>query len=98
MPAQHSQPEQAFSDQLSLVGDEANIYEAIATLEYLGLPAGAAEITAATGLRDAVVAGSLHAMTERGLLREHDQDGRHVYEPTNRGWSTEPEQSAGPRR
>ncbi len=98
MSAEQSHSGQAFSDQLSLSGDEASIYEAIATLEFLGRSAGTAEITSATGLREADVGESLRAMTERGVLREHDQDGRAVYEPAHRGWSTAPEQSAGPQR
>jgi hypothetical protein len=98
MSAEQSRSEQAFSDQLSLSGGEANIYEAIATLEFLGRPAGTAEITSATGLREAAVDEWLRAMIERGVVRAHDQDGRAVYEPAYRGWSTAPEQSAGPQR
>lgn len=98
MSADQHDSGQAFSDQLSLSAAEANIYEAIATLEFLGQPAGSEEITSATGLRDAVVGESLRVLTERGVLREHDADGRAVYEPANRGWSAAPEQSAGPQR
>jgi hypothetical protein len=98
MPAEQSESGEAFSDQLSLNGDETSIYEAIATLEYLGRPAGATEIISATGLRESVVGESLHAMVGRGVLRELDEDGRAVYAPAYRGWSTAPEQSAGPQR
>ena len=98
MSAGQSDSEQAFSDQISLSAAEAHIYEAIATLEYLGRSAGTAEITSATGLREAAVGESLQAMIERGVVRERDQDGRAVYEPAYRGWSTAPEQAAGPQR
>jgi hypothetical protein len=90
MSADQQDSKQAFSDRLSLSGDEASIYEAIATLEFLGQPAGSAEITSATGLREAVVGESLRAMTERGVLREHDADGGAVYQPACRRWSTAP--------
>ena len=91
-------PEQGFPDQVSLAGHEARVYEAIATLEYLGLPVGTAEITSATGLGEPAVGESIGALTARGVLVEHEQDGRQVYEPAYRGWSTAPEQSAGPQR
>jgi len=90
--------EQPFTDQLSLMGKEADVYEAIATLEYLGRPVRTADIISATGLDEAVVSQALRSLTERGVLLEHEQDGQHVYEPARRGWSTAPEQSAGPRR
>jgi DNA-binding IclR family transcriptional regulator len=87
-----------FTDQVSLMGKEADVYEAIATLEYLGRPVRIADIVSATGLDEAVVCRALRAMTERGVLVEHEEDGQYVYEPAYRGWSTAPEQSAGPRR
>ena len=90
--------EQPFTDQLSLMGKEADVYEAIATLEYLGRPVRTADIVSATGLDEAVVSQALRSLTERGLLLEHEEDGQYVYEPAHRGWSTAPEQSAGPRR
>ncbi len=43
-------------------------------------------------------ATSIQSLTERGVLIEHDDDGAFVYEPAHRGWSTAPEQSAGPQR
>jgi len=90
--------QQPFTDQVSLIGDEANVYEAIATLEFLGRPVGAADIVSSTGLDRAIVGESLQSMTERGLLIETEQDGHKFYEPSHRGWSAAPEQSAGPQR
>jgi DNA-binding transcriptional ArsR family regulator len=90
--------EQPFTDQVSLMGKEADVYEAIATLEYLGRPVRTANIVSATGLDQAVVSQALRALTERGVLVEHEEDDRHAYEPAYRGWSTAPEQSAGAQR
>jgi DNA-binding IclR family transcriptional regulator len=90
--------EQPYTDQVSLMGKEADVYEAIATLEYLGRPARTADIVSATGLDEAVVSQALRSLTERGVLVESSEDGQHMYEPANRGWSTAPEQSAGPQR
>jgi hypothetical protein len=103
MPSEQShagQPasEQGFPDRVTLSGDETNVYEAIATLEYLGRPVGTTEIIAATGLTDATVGESLTALIERGVLVERQDDDRNVYEPAHRGWSTAPEQAAGPQR
>jgi DNA-binding IclR family transcriptional regulator len=90
--------EHPFTDQVSLMGKEADVYEAIATLEYLGRPVRTADIVSATGLDQAVVSRALRALTERGVLVEHEEGDQHVYEPGYRGWSTAPEQSAGPQR
>jgi hypothetical protein len=88
--------EQPYPDHISLMGDEADVYEAIATLEYLGRHVGQAEIVSATGLDDAHVRESLDALTKRDVLVEHEEGGHEVYEPAYRGWSAAPEQAAGP--
>jgi len=90
--------EQPFTDVLSLMGKEADVYEAIATLEYLGRPVRTADIISATRLDEVVVSRALGSLTERGILVESEQDAEQVYEPAYRGWSTAPEQSAGPQR
>ena len=90
--------EQPITDQVTLSGDETTIYEAIATLEYLGRAVGTAQIVSATGLDETAVGEAIQSLTERGVLIEHDDDGAIVYEPAHRGWSTAPEQSAGPQR
>jgi hypothetical protein len=71
------------------------VYEAIATLEYLGRPVGAADLQSATNLDDAVVRESLKSLTKRGVLIEHVTDGQVNYEPAYRGWSAAPEQATG---
>jgi len=88
--------QQPYPDHISLIGDEADVYEAIATLEYLGRHVGKAEIVSATGLDDAHVRESLDALTKRDVLVEHEEGSHEVYEPAYRGWSAAPEQAAGP--
>jgi hypothetical protein len=89
--------EQPYPDHISLMGNEADVYEAIATLEYLGRHVRTGEIVAATGLDDAHVRESLDALTKRDVLIEHEESGHEVYEPAYRGWSAAPEQGAGPK-
>ena len=93
--------DQPFADQLSLLGMEADVYEAIATLEFLGRPVRAADITAATGsasLHEPTVLAALQALTDRGLLTVTDSGGESAYEPTSRGWSAAPERASNPQR
>jgi hypothetical protein len=80
------------------MGDEADVYEAIATLEFLGRHVGAADIVSATRLDDSHVRESLDALTKRDVLVEHEEGGHEVYEPAYRGWSAAPEQAAGSQR
>ena len=87
--------EQPFPDHISLLGDEASVYEAIATLEYVGRPVDAADLVASTNLDDAVVRDSLKSLTKRGFLIEHVEDAHVFYEPAHRGWSAAPEQGPG---
>jgi len=85
------------ADQITLGGDDAVIYEAIATLEFVGHQATATDIATAVNRDEQVVRAALASLTERGMLvSTDDRDGEPVYEPAWRGWSTAPEQSAGP--
>jgi Fic family protein len=90
--------QEPFTDQVSLMGKEADVYEAIATLEFLGRPVKTSDIVSATGLDEATARGALRSLTERGVLVETAEADERDYEPAFRGWSTEPDQSAGPRR
>jgi hypothetical protein len=90
-----------FADQLSLIGLEADVYEAVATLEYLGRPLKTGDITSATGsasLDEPAVLAALDSLADRGVLTVTEQDGEPAYEPAYRGWSAAPDQSAGHRR
>ncbi len=96
-------PDQPFSgepfpDQLSLTGKEADVYEAIATLEFLGRPVRVADIAGATQLDEGDVDAALAAMTERGIVVRVGYDDDPAFEPAHRGWSAVPEQPAGPQR
>jgi|SRR5215475_7797697 len=88
--------ERPYPDHISLRGEDADVYEAIATLEFLGHHVATEEIVSATGLDDAHVRESLAALTRRDVLVEHEEGGHEVYEPAYRGWSAVPDQAAGP--
>jgi hypothetical protein len=88
MPARHPDI-QAVSD------TTAGIYEAIATLEYLGHRVSHSALVAATGLREDVVSAGLDALLSEGLLTAEDDRGERVYVPARRGWSAVPEQAEG---
>ncbi len=90
-----------FADQVSLLGLEADVYEAIATLEFLGLPVTATDITAATGsasLDEAETLAALESLAERGVLAVTDSPDGPTYQPAYRGWSAAPEQAVNPQR
>ena len=87
------------ADRVTLTGDEAAIYEAIATLEFVGHPPTATDIATAVNRDVAAVLAALDTLTERGLLtrtREAQDSAEAVYEPAWRGWSTAPDQRTGP--
>jgi hypothetical protein len=90
-----SKPKTRHPDIQTITDISAGIYEAVATLEYSGTPATRGAITAATGLADDVIDQSLAAMLSEGLLSTALDRGEPVYVPTQRGWSTVPEQAEG---
>jgi len=75
---------------VSLIEAEAGIYEAIATLEFLGRPVRAADIASAAGIDADTVRRTLGSMAERGIVNRTAGDGEPAYEPTRRGWSCSP--------
>jgi len=82
-------------DTQSLNDTSADIYEAIATLEYAGRRAGRGEIAATTALGEDALGECLADMTRRGLLVvSHDGEGE-FYVPARRGWSAAPDQATG---
>ncbi len=87
-----------FADRETVVGDEANVYEAIATLEFLGRPVRMAELTGATGLSAQRVGAALAGLTERGVVTGASERSESDFEPANRGWSAVPGQANGPMR
>jgi hypothetical protein len=89
MPARHPDI-QAVSD------TNADIFEAIATLEYSGRRVSQAAIVETTRLPGDVVAAGLDALLAEGLLTaENDGRGEPVYAPEHRGWSAVPDQTEG---
>ena len=90
--------DQPFADRETMVGDEANVYEAIATLEYLGRPVTLTDLTGATGFPADRVEAALAGLTERGLDVQASEKSASDFEPANRGWSAVPDQANGPMR
>jgi hypothetical protein len=84
-----------YVEPISLTDVDTYLYEAIATMEYTGQPVTRDEIKAVAGLDDATLDAALAGLTRRGLLTQTTVDGAPVYEPSDRGWSTAPEQGKG---
>jgi hypothetical protein len=84
-----------YVEPISLTDIDTYLYEAIATMEYTGQPVTSDEIKAVAGLDDATLDAALAELTRRGLLTQTTVDGAPVYEPSDRGWSTAPEQGQG---
>jgi DNA-binding transcriptional ArsR family regulator len=70
---------------------DTGVYEAVATLEYLGSSATADEIREATGLDAAAVGEILDALTEHGVLTRRHTDAGDAFELARRDWSATPE-------
>ena len=75
---------------------EAYLYEAIATLEYIGHPVTRSELAAVADLDEATIEATLRDMTSQGFLVEGDHEGEPAYEPATRGWSVAPDKAQGP--
>jgi predicted DNA-binding transcriptional regulator len=91
-----SQDEEPITDQVTLGGVDAEIYEAIATLEFIGRSVRVTDIAAAADLDEDTVRVALDSMIRRGILVRIERQGQPTFEPAWRGWSTAPDQSAGP--
>jgi len=82
-------------DTQSLNDTAADVYEAIATLEYAGRRTSRTEIAATTALPAEALDQSLADMTRRGLLVvSHDGEDEN-YVPAKRSWSAAPDQAIG---
>jgi DNA-binding transcriptional regulator GbsR (MarR family) len=90
--------DQPFADRETIVGDEESVYEAIATLEYLGRPVTVTDLTEATGLPQQKVEAAMRGLLDRGIVTRASERSDSDYEPANRGWSAAPEQANGPMR
>jgi hypothetical protein len=97
LTADHDQPflEQ---DQITLTDLDARVYEAIATLEFIGHPVKTADIATSAGLDERTTRRALKSLTRRGVLTPRGRGADPSYEPSYRGWSAAPEQAANPKR
>jgi hypothetical protein len=93
--------DQPMVDRVTLRAAEAEVYEAIATLEFIGHQVTATDIVTASQLDEDTVDRVLAELIRRGMLRA-GKPGQHgaasVYEPAYRGWSAAPERAAKPNR
>jgi hypothetical protein len=89
-------PERPYVDPLAFGDLDLHVYEAIATLEYLGRPATRSEIAAAAEIDEGRLAQTLEELTRRGLLICSGSSGEPAYEPARRGWSRAPDVPQGP--
>jgi predicted transcriptional regulator len=69
---------------------DTGVYEAIATLEYLGGPVTVDEIRKATGLDASAVGEILDALTEHGVLTRRRTGAGDAFELARRDWSATP--------
>jgi predicted transcriptional regulator len=90
--------EQPFVDQTSLSEVEAQVYEAIATLEFIGYQVKTADIATSAGLDERTVGQALQSLTRRGVLVAKGRGADPGYEPAYRGWSAAPDQAVNPKR
>jgi DNA-binding MarR family transcriptional regulator len=89
-------PERPYLDPLAFSDLDLHVYEAIATLEYLGRPAARSEIAAAAEIDEDRLDRTLDELERRGLLIRSDSPGEPAYEPARRGWSRAPDVPRGP--
>ena len=90
--------EQPITDRVTLGEVDAQVYEAIATLEFIGYQVKAKDIVTASDLDEDSVLRALRALTQRGVLVTKKRGAEDVYAPAHRGWSAAPEQAANPNR
>ena len=95
MAAKDDQP---ITDQVMLSDVDAQVYEAIATLEFIGYQVKATDIVTASDLDEDTVRQTLRALTQRGVLVTKKRGSEDVYAPAHRGWSAAPHQGANPNR
>lgn len=85
-----------YAEPMSMNEVEAYLYEAIATMEYIGHPVTRTEIVAVADLDDTTIDRTLRDMTDKGLLVQGDYGGEPAFEQARRDWSVAPDQASGP--
>jgi hypothetical protein len=88
-------PRPPHTDMQKLSDSSADVYEAIATLEFTGRTVSRSQLAAATGLSDAAVAANLRVLLEHDFVLERGGAPEPVYVPARRGWSAVPGQATG---
>jgi DNA-binding transcriptional regulator LsrR (DeoR family) len=73
-----------YAEPMSMNEVEAYLYEAIATLGYIGHPVTRTEIAAVADLDDSTVDRTLRDLTDQGFLVQGDHGGQPAYEPARR--------------
>jgi predicted transcriptional regulator len=90
--------EKPITDRVTLSDVDAQVYEAIATLEFIGYQVKTKDIVTASDLDEATVRQALRSLTRRGVLVTRKRGAEEVYAPAHRGWSAAPEKAANPNR
>jgi DNA-binding IclR family transcriptional regulator len=78
-------------DAQALTDSGAQVYEAVATLEYSGRSVTRNEIMQVTSLDDATVSEILDALTDQGVLIRTPAGDGDVFELARRDWSATPD-------
>lgn len=73
-----------YAEPMSMNEVEAYLYEAVATLEYIGHPVTRTEIAVVADLDDSTVDRTLRDLTHQGFLVQGDYGGEPTYEPARR--------------
>jgi hypothetical protein len=90
--------DQPYVDPQGLGELDMQVYEAVATLEFLGRVPTRTQIGVASGLDNGELDDLLRSMTERHLLVRSQAAGEPAFEPARRDWSAVPGDPAGPQR
>ncbi|HEY3976720.1 MAG TPA: hypothetical protein VGM79_05565 [Streptosporangiaceae bacterium] len=90
--------DQPYVDPQTLGDRDMQVYETVATLEFLGRVPTRSQIGAAAGVEDGELDEMLRSLTERHLLVRSQADGEPAFQPARRDWSAVPEDPAGPQR
>src|ERR1700729_2835438 len=90
--------DQPYVDSQGLGELDMQVYEAIATLEFLGRSPTRSEIGAAAGLDNGELDDLLRSRTERPRRVRSQASGEPAFEPARRDWSAVPGEPQGPQR
>jgi hypothetical protein len=90
--------DQPYVDPQGLADLDMHVYEAVATLEFLGRVPTKAVIGAAAGVGNGQLDELLESLTERHLLERAPGSGEPAFVPAQRGWSAAPDEPQGPQR